>query len=78
MTTSSGFIVINSEGLYAREYESLTHDGNQNRIEWVSDINRATVFINRAYATLRHKEISGCVMLAASLTHQVRITGAEA
>lgn len=77
MTTNTGFILINAEGLYAREYEALTHGGNQYRVEWVSDLNCATVFINRVYTVRRHKEISGCAMLAASVTRQVRITGGE-
>lgn len=77
MTANKGFIVLNSEGLYAREYEANTHGGRQNRIEWVQDINRATVFINRVYAVRLNKELDGKAMLPAEVTRIVRITGAE-
>lgn len=77
MTDRTGFIVLNSEGFYAREYEINTHGGRQNRIEWVQDINQATVFINRVYAVRRNKELDGKAMLPAEVTRIVRITGAE-
>lgn len=75
MTVSTGFIVLNGAGAYAREYEVQTHGCLISKIEWVSYINRATVFINKVYAVRRNKELSGRAMLFAQVTRVVTILG---
>lgn len=77
MTSNTGFIVINNEGRYAREYEAITHGGRRTSIEWVDNLNSATVFINKVYAVRRNKELDGKAMLSAEVTRVVRITGQQ-
>lgn len=42
----NGFIYITAEGLYVKVCERLTHIGTVGDIEYVRDINEATVFSN--------------------------------
>lgn len=72
-----GFLLINSNGEYAREYQVTTHGGQSHRIEWVKSLHRATVFINPALTKKVHgaAEVKSAAILRAESVRTVRIIG---
>lgn len=75
MATQTGFVALNRDGRYAREYEARTLGGDQHLIEWVDDLNRATVFANKLATFKRHHELADVAIVGATATRVVEITG---
>lgn len=74
MITSEGWVLINSEGKFAREYTINTHGGTVNKIEWVTDINCSSVFINKTVAIREYMKEAVAVVMAET-TRTVRLKG---